>query len=74
MAAKHSLTQAPEVRVRIENLYRGGTFNAVLTRPAFEAMCRDLFHRLRSIAWGVSEISGTIMIACRPVRMTWAIA
>lgn len=55
VAAKHALTQAPEVRVRIDNLFGGKGFDAVLTRAAFEGMCRDLFDRLRKIAWNVTE-------------------
>src|SRR5262249_52279695 len=55
VAAKHALTDAPEVRVRIENLFGGKGFDAVLSRAAFEGMCRDLFDRLRAIAWSVTE-------------------
>jgi molecular chaperone DnaK len=54
-AAKHALSDAPEVRVQIDNLYRDRSFSASLTRQAFEEMCRDLFSRLQSIAWNVSE-------------------
>src|SRR5581483_8860730 len=55
VAAKHALSSAPEVRVKIGNLYAGKTFDAVLTRRSFEEMCADLFNRLRGIAWNVSE-------------------
>jgi molecular chaperone DnaK len=55
VAAKHRLTDVPEVRVKIDNLYRGQPFDAVLTRAAFEELCKDLFNRLNSIAWSVSE-------------------
>jgi molecular chaperone DnaK len=55
IAAKHALTNAAEVRVKIDNLFGGKAFDAVLTRTAFEEMCADLFNRLRSIAWKVSE-------------------
>lgn len=55
IAAKHALSKAPEVRVKIDNLFGGKSFDAILTRQAFEEMCADLFNRLRSIAWNVSE-------------------
>jgi molecular chaperone DnaK len=55
VAAKHALTGAPEVRIRIENLYGGKSFDSVLTRAAFEEMCKDLFNRLRALAWKVGE-------------------
>src|SRR5262249_43997382 len=55
VAAKHALTDAPEARIKIDNLFQARPFQAVLTRQAFEGMCQDLFNRLRSIAWGVSE-------------------
>lgn len=55
IAAKHALTASPEVRIKIENLFRGQSFDAVLSRTAFEEMGADLFNRLRSIAWNVSE-------------------
>jgi molecular chaperone DnaK len=55
IATKHALTTAPEARVKIDNLFRGQTFDAVLTRTHFEALCRDLFDRLRSICTAVVE-------------------
>jgi molecular chaperone DnaK len=55
VAAKHALTSAAEVRVRIDPLYQGKGFDAVLTRVAFEEMCKDLFTRLRGLTWQVTE-------------------
>jgi molecular chaperone DnaK len=55
IAAKHTLTKAPEVRVKIDNLYKGKGFDAVLTRGLFETLSRDLFERLLSIAQSVVE-------------------
>ncbi|MBI1914788.1 MAG: Hsp70 family protein [Planctomycetes bacterium] len=50
VAAKHTLTNAAEVRVKIDNLYQGKGFEAGLTRNLFEGMSRELFDRLRSVA------------------------
>ncbi len=55
VAAKHTLTRAKEARIKIDNLYRGQSFDAALTRSAFEEMCRDLFNRVRALAWHVTE-------------------
>jgi molecular chaperone DnaK len=55
VAAKHALTQATEVRVKIDNLFQGKSFDAVLTRSAFETMSADLLNRAKQIAWDVSE-------------------
>ena len=55
VAAKHALTRAPEVRVKIDSLQGGKSFDAVLGRAAFVEMCRDLFNRVRALVWQVSE-------------------
>jgi molecular chaperone DnaK len=55
VAAKHSLTKAPEVRIKIDNLYKGKDFDSVLSRTMFESMCRELFDRLCSITRTVNE-------------------
>jgi len=55
IAAKHALSKVHEVRIKIDALFGGKSFDSVLTRRAFEEMCADLFNRLRAIAWSVSE-------------------
>ena len=47
-----------ETLQEIDILYKGKPFDAVLTRGQFEAMCQDLFDRLRTIARNVSQNSG----------------
>jgi molecular chaperone DnaK len=55
IAAKHSLTDAPEVQVRIPKLSNGEGFDAILTRAMYEEMCSDLFDRLRAVARSVMD-------------------
>jgi molecular chaperone DnaK len=55
IAAKHSLTDAPEVQVRIPKLSSGEGFEGVLTRAMYESMCADLFERLRAVARSVMD-------------------
>ena len=55
VAAKHTLTANPEVRIKIDDLYKGKSFDAVLTRTLFEELSKDLFDRLRSIARTVNQ-------------------
>ena len=54
IAAKHALSKSPEVRVKIENLFGGQSFDAALTRAAFEEMvpatCSSGFSRSRGMS------------------------
>ena len=55
IAAKHALTDSPEVQLSIQNLCEGRHFQEVLTRDMYKEMCQDLLDRLRSVARAVCQ-------------------
>lgn len=55
IAAKHGLTDNPEVKLTIEDLYDDCSFEGVLTRDMYTAMCSDLLDRIRSVAKEVAK-------------------
>ena len=55
IAAKHALTNSPEVEIAIENLFDDHDFSAVLTREIYEEICRELLDRLKSVSKTVCD-------------------
>ncbi len=55
IAAKHGLTDAKEVRVKIDKLYKGKGFDEVLSRVLYRQLCSDLLERIRAVASSVAD-------------------